>query len=267
MFIIGEKINGMFGSVARAIREKDEKFIRKLAASQIAAGADALDVNVGPASDEPESAMKWLIETVQKEGNFRVSIDTPSPEIMESAVAVCKNRPILNSATASPEKLSRLATLARRTNAELIVLTMDEKGIPSSPEKKLELAAAIISLAGAAGLYPSDIYIDPILLPVAVSQSQPRSSLELISQIKLLTDPAPKTIVGLSNVSQGAAKSARSLINRTYLAMAVSWGLDAAICDPLDEDIIASAVAAELLADKFIYCESFVESFKKNRRS
>ncbi|MDI6757924.1 MAG: dihydropteroate synthase, partial [Endomicrobiia bacterium] len=118
----------MFRSVALAIRDNDEKFIRELAASQIAAGADALDVNVGPASDEPKAAMKWLIETVQKEGDFRISIDTSSPEIMEAAVAVCKNRPILNSATASPEKLSRLAAIARRAGAELIALAMDEKG-------------------------------------------------------------------------------------------------------------------------------------------
>lgn len=253
--------------VAAAIRSKDEKFIRGLAASQMAAGASALDVNVGPASDDPKSAMKWLIETIQKEGDFRISIDTSSPEVMESAVHLCKSRPVLNSATASADKLSRLAALAAKHKAELIALTMDEKGIPSSDEKKLELAAAIVAGAEDAGLSPSDIYIDPVLLPVAVSQPSPRAALEVIAQIKLLSDPAPKTIVGLSNVSQGAAKSCRSLINRTYLAMAISRGLDAAICDPLDGELMSAAAASEILADKFIYCESFVDSFKKNRKS
>ena len=106
-----------------------------------------------------------------------------------------------------------------------------------------------------------DLYLDPIVLPVNVAQAQVRAVLEAIREFRLLSDPAPKTVIGLSNVSQGA--KARQIINRTFLVMAIAEGLDAAILDPLDKDLRDAMITAELIANKSIYCDSFLEAYGK----
>ena len=85
--------------------------------------------------------------------------------------------------------------------------------------------------------------------------------LESIKEFKIISDPAPKTIVGLSNVSQGT--SMRSLINRTFLTMAIAFGLDAAILDPKDTDLMDSSITAELILNKQIYCELYLDAYRK----
>jgi len=276
MLIIGEKINGMFKSVARAINERDGKAIKDLALAQVESGAEVLDVNVGPASSSPSEDMIWLIKTIMESDvsdAVRISIDTSGYEVMEKAVLFLKEnydrgnlpRPILNSTTADTSKVEKMARLAVKTGSELIILAMDSKGIPTDKDKKLELAAAAIDIASSScGMSVSDIYIDPLVMPVAFKQEDPRQALEFISDVKILSDPPPKVVVGLSNVSQGAA--ARGILNRAFVAMALSRGLDAAILDPLDKELISEVAAAEILLNKTIYCESFVESFKISRR-
>jgi 5-methyltetrahydrofolate corrinoid/iron sulfur protein methyltransferase len=105
------------------------------------------------------------------------------------------------------------------------------------------------------------VYLDPIVLPVNVAQAQAREVLEAIREFRLLSDPAPHTVIGLSNVSQRTKH--RSLINRTFLAMAVANGLSAAILDPLDKELMDAMITAELMLNKNIYCDSFLEAYRK----
>ncbi len=276
MFIIGEKINGMFKSVANAIKSKDEETIKKIAIEQISAGADALDINVGPSSSEsPDENMKWLIDCVMRTGVVKsISIDTPSYEVMEKAALYLKenydvkvgNKPILNSTTAESSRLKKMLDLALKTDSKLIILVMDSKGIPQDKDKKLELVASAIETAVSVGMSTDDIYIDPVVMPVAFKQDEITRTLEFIQEVKILSDPPLKTIVGLSNVSQGALKDYRSLLNRTFVAMALSRGLDAAILDPLDKELMSEISASEILLNKTIYCESFIDSFLKSHK-
>ncbi|MDD5681644.1 MAG: dihydropteroate synthase, partial [Candidatus Omnitrophica bacterium] len=144
---------------------------------------------------------------------------------------------------------------------QVIGLAMDKSGVPNSKEKRLELAAAIVAKAMEFGLNSDDLYLDPIVLPVNVAQTQGYEVLESIREFRLLCDPAPQTIVGLSNVSQGT--KVRSLINRTFLTMAVANGLTSAILDPLDKDLMDALITAELILNKNIYCDSFLDAYRK----
>jgi 5-methyltetrahydrofolate corrinoid/iron sulfur protein methyltransferase len=85
--------------------------------------------------------------------------------------------------------------------------------------------------------------------------------LEAIHEFKIISEPSPKTIVGLSNVSQGA--KTRSLVNRAFLTMAIAQGLDAAILDPLDKELMDAAITAELILNKQIYCDSYLDAYKR----
>lgn len=262
MLIIGELINGMYKQIQDAITKKDKKVIRDVAKNQIDNGADAIDVNVGPGSLNQLDDMKWLIEAVGEATDKPISIDSPKPSIIEQVLPLVKNKIIINSTDAGDEKLDVLIPLAKKYNAYIIALTMDKKqGVPRDRYVRSELAAKIVSKALEVGLSMENLYLDPIVLPVNVVQPQAIEVLEAIKEFKLLSSPPPKTMVGLSNVSQGT--KTRSLINRTFAVMAVVMGLDGAILDPLDRDLMDAIITAELVMNKNIYCESFLEAYRK----
>ena len=261
MFIIGELINGMYKNICRAIQEKDKATIQKCALEQIKAGADALDVNCGPASRQPASDMQWLIHAIQEVTDKPLALDSSKPQVIESGLQVIKNKAIINSTTADPEKLDVLVPLAKKYNAKLIGLTISTKGIPQNKDQRLELAATIVASCSEQGFPVEDLYLDPIVLPVNVAQSQMKDILETIHEFKIISAPSPKSIVGLSNVSQGTC--VRSLVNRIFLTMAVAFGLDAAILDPTDKDLMDAAITAELILNKQIYCDSYLDAYRK----
>jgi len=262
LFIIGELINGMYKDIGRAIKEKDKAAIQKCAIEQIKCGADALDINCGPASRDPVSDIQWLVQAVQEVTDKTLSIDSSKPQVIESALKVLKNKAVINSTTADPEKLELLVPLAKKYNAKLIGLTISNKGIPQNKDQRLELAATIVATCVDQGFAAEDLYLDPIVMPVNVAQAQMRDILEAIREFKIISEPSPKTILGLSNVSQGATCS-RSLINRTFLTMAAAFGLDAAILDPKDKNLMDAAITAELILNKQIYCDSYLDAYRK----
>ena len=172
-----------------------------------------------------------------------------------------RNKVIINSTTSDPEKLAVLVPLAKKYNTKLIGLTISSKGIPQNKDQRLELAATIVATCAEKEFPIEDLYLDPIVLPVNVAQSQMKDILESIREFKIISEPSPKTIVGLSNVSQGSG--ARNLINRTFLTMAAAFGLDAAILDPEDAELMDALITAELILNKQIYCGSYLEAYRK----
>ncbi len=261
MFIIGELINGMYQVIAGAIKEKDKSAIHKSALDQIEAGADALDVNCGPASKDPVTDIRWLVETIQEVTDKTLVLDSSKAKVIESGLMVAKNKVIINSTMADPQKLEIMVPLAKKYNAKLIGLAMNSQGVPQNKDQRLELAATIVAFCQEVGFPVDDLYLDPIVLPVNVGQSQMRDILESVRDFKVISDPSPKTVIGLSNVSQGTC--VRSLVNRTFLVMAIAYGLDAAIIDPKDTELMNALITAELILNKQIYCDSFLDAYKK----
>lgn len=261
MFIIGELINGMYKNIAQAIKEKNKLEIQRLALAQIKSGADALDLNCGLASKDPVADMCWLVEAAQEVTDKPLSIDSSSLKVIEAGANTAKNKLIINSTTADPEKLEKLVPLAKKYNAKLIGLTISSQGIPQNKDQRLELAATIVANCQEQGFPIDDLYLDPILMPVNVAQAQMKDILDTIREFKIISDPAPKTLIGLSNVSQGARS--RRLINRTFLVMALTEGLDGAILDPNDKALMDALITAELVLNKNIYCDSYLDAYRK----
>ena len=261
MFIIGELINGMYTNIGNAIKEKDKSAIQKCARLQVDAGADALDVNCGTASKKPLEDIQWLVQVIREVTDKPLAIDSSKPQVIEAGLKAAKAGTIINSTTADAQKLDVLIPLAKQYNAKLIGLTISSKGIPQNKDQRLESAATIVAACEEKAFPIEDLYIDPIVLPVNVAQAQMKDILESIREFKIISQPSPKTIVGLSNVSQGT--KARSLVNRTFLTMALAYGLDAAILDPLDKDLMDSLITAELVLNNHIYCDSFLNAYRK----
>lgn len=260
MILIGERINASFKDIKRAIQEKDKGPIQEWARKQAAAGADYLDVNIGAASRKPED-MAWLVEVVQEAVPTPIAVDSTNVEIIKAGLKALDGRPaIINSTTAEDSKLEQLIPLALEYNAGLIGLAMDERGSPQDVTRRVENGAKIFAAAVEAGLPPERIYLDPILMPLKFMQDQAKNVLEAIREYTMLSDPPPHISVGLSNICSKAAE--RSLISRTFVVMAMAMGLDAAVLNVLDEELLNAIATAELILNKEIYSDSYLQAFR-----
>jgi 5-methyltetrahydrofolate corrinoid/iron sulfur protein methyltransferase len=269
MILIGERINGMFKNVKEAIASKDKKVIQDLALGQTQAGAAYLDVNVGTAAADQEGAIQWLIETIQEVCSTPLSLDSQKPAVIAAGLKVinAENGLILNSTPLDKKSdeavLDKYVEMARSAGpkANIIALTMDKNGVPQDIDTRVAIAAQILSRAMELGFDTQRLFIDPIILPVKVpnAQVQPGNILAAMDQIRFLSDPAPHLTIGLSNLSQGASE--RNLINRIFLAMAIAHGLDSAIVDVNDQELMNAVATAEMLMNRQIYSDSFLKVY------
>ncbi|MCK8816883.1 methyltetrahydrofolate cobalamin methyltransferase [Natroniella sulfidigena] len=261
MIIIGERINGMFNDIGEAIKNQDPTAIQKWAVKQIEAGSHYLDANVGPAVEDSPEVMKWLVEVIQDEVDAPVCLDTTNVDAMEAGLEVHKGTAMINSVTAEPSKLEAILPLVKEYDAEVIGLAMDKSGVPKDAATRTAKAMEIVANVDAHGIPMEDLYIDPLILPVNVAQDHAPEVLESIQQVKKLADPAPKTVLGLSNVSQNCTNM--GLINRTFMVMAMAVGLDAAIMEANDQEMLDSIATAEIILNNDVYCDSFLQQFRK----
>jgi 5-methyltetrahydrofolate corrinoid/iron sulfur protein methyltransferase len=269
MILIGERINGMFKDVKQAIAEKNKQVIQDLAKEQTQAGANFLDVNVGTAAADQEGTMQWLVETIQETCSTPLCLDSQKTPVIAAGLKVINAKAglILNSTPLNKksdgEIMDKYMEMAEQAGpkASIITLTMDKNGVPQDIDSRVAIAAEIVQKAMEKGFDTKRLFIDPIILPVKVpnAQVQPGNILAAIDQIKFLSDPAPHITIGLSNLSQGTTE--RSLINRVFLAIAVSHGLDSAIVDVLDEKLMNALATAEMLMNKQLYSDSFLKVY------
>lgn len=239
MKLIGENIHIISKSVQHALQTKDEEFIKSLIFAQ--KNVDYIDLNVGPAKGNLEGIMPWLVEMVQEYSNHGISLDTSNTEEMKRGAAVCRNSEniFLNSTGKDEPKLDKLTNLAAEKNCNLIALTYGkETGIPKTADGRLEIAFEIYGKCMEKEIENNKIYFDPLILPVSVEQTQAVEALNTIKMLKESFDPPVNTIIGLSNISNGSPASLRPVINRVFAVLAHGAGLDAAIIDAKDTELI-----------------------------
>ena len=181
--------------------------------------------------------MPWIVQAVQEVVDVPLSLDTTNLAAMEAGLEVCEQRAMLNSASADPERLDAVMALAARYDARVVALTMGVEGIPTTADGRAAIALEeLLPAAERHGLAMADVFLDPLVLTVTCNQDVARESLEAVRMFKMLSDPAPRTTVGLSNISNGCPPETRPLINRVMLVQLLGAGLDSAIADPLDAE-------------------------------
>jgi len=255
MIFIGERINTGFKKIKQAVLDKDPKPLQRWAKKQTDAGASYLDVNLGAVSGKPED-MCWMIETVQAAVDTPICVDTNKPKILAEAIKVCTKPALVNSTTAADEKLDAILPVVAEHGASVIGVVMDETGTPKNADKRVENAGKILAKAMELGIEPERVFLDPIVMPLKFMQEQAKEILEATRQFTLFSDPPPHIVCGLSNISNGTVH--KKLLNRIFLVMAINNGMDAAICDVMDTQLVNAARAAELVMNKEIYADSFV---------
>lgn len=263
MIIIGEKINTSIKAIRPAVEAKDAKAIQEVALKQVEAGAHYIDVNCGTFSGREPELLEWLVDTVQQVIDKPLCIDSPNPEALDKALAANRNgKPLVNSITAEKERYNAILPLVLKYNTSVVVLCMDDNGMPETADERLFIAERMVENLTKEGVELDDIFFDPMVRPVGTGSHYGVVALDTISRI-VKEFPGVHTTCGLSNISFGLP--GRKLINQAFLILAIGAGLDSAILDPLDKRIMSYVYAAELLKDKDPYCLNYIAAFREGR--
>lgn len=240
MILIGESINIMSKTLGPAMRERDAGPIQEMAKAEIEAGADYLDLNIGPARKLGDELMEWVVNAVQEVADLPLSLDTTNPVAMEAGLKVCKRKALINSISLQPDRLEAELPLVSKYNSGMIGLLWGKEGMPRDANERCMHTVDLVYKANELGIPNEDIWIDPIVSPICVEINQVKACIEFMT---MLGDIAPgcKSTVGLSNISNGAPAHLRPQLNRTYLIMLMRYGLYSAIVDVFDNELVKIA--------------------------
>jgi 5-methyltetrahydrofolate corrinoid/iron sulfur protein methyltransferase len=240
MYIIAENIQILSTRVKEALANKDAAFLRSLIAQLAEAGANAIDLNIGPSKKQGHEILPWLVELAEQVTDLPLCFDTTNLAAVEAACeTVTKAQPIINSTDCKAERLALVPPLAKKYNTRLIGLTMAEGLIPVSAEERVNLALERLIPRMVELDFPiTDLIIDPLVLTVSGCQQYCPECIDAVRTLKFAWDPPPLTNGGLSNVSNAVPKEMRPLLNRVYMVMLLGVGIDMVIADPLDRDLM-----------------------------
>jgi len=257
--IIGEKINGTRKRVAQAIAERDVNFIQDLAKRQAEAGAAWLDVNAGTSPSREADDLIWLVQSIQAVVETPLCLDSANPAALGPALKAVNRTPMINSISGEPARLEGILPLAAQHNCPLIALSMDEKGIPKTGEDRLGVVRHIIAETRRQGLPDGNLYVDPLAMAISTNTESGRIALNTMRAIRA-EFPEVHLTCGLSNISFGLP--ARSHINRVFVTLALDAGLDSAILDPLDREMKAILITADLVLGRDRHCLTYTRAFR-----
>ncbi len=256
--IIGERINPTGKKrLKEALRHNDMDYIISQAIIQEDTGSHILDVNVGLADIDEKETMLNIITELQSVVSLPLQIDSSNPEVIEAAVRIYNGKPIINSVNGKKESMDEILPIVKKYGALVIGLTLDENGIPKTAEKRLEIASKIIERASLYGIAEENILIDPLVLTASAEQAAVMETLKAIPLIKEKYNV--KIVLGTSNVSFGLPN--RSLLNTTYMAMALGYGLDAPITDSTNKALMDVVRSFKVLSNQDIDSQDYIDNY------
>jgi 5-methyltetrahydrofolate corrinoid/iron sulfur protein methyltransferase len=259
MIIIGEKLSIIAKRVREAMMAKDKGPIQEIAKRQYNEGARVIDANIGPAEDGGEEMMQWMVTAIQEVVPAPVCLDTTNQKAIEAGLKVHNNewgRAWINSTSNDPERFGILE-LGARYQAKVIGLTVGKGGLPADAEERCAIAAEIMARAMECGVPLEDLYLDPLVLQIATSQDHALHVIKAIKMFQELNDPPMKTVVGLSNISNGCPKLLRPILNKYYCLLLMDAGLTAAIADA--HEISEVSKTYDVIQGKTLYAHSYLE--------
>jgi 5-methyltetrahydrofolate--homocysteine methyltransferase len=258
--IIGERINPTGNKrLSRALTDGDLDYVRELARSQVAAGADMLDVNVGvPALDEV-TLLPEIVEIVSSEVDVPICIDTPNAEALGSALSKIEGKALVNSVNGEKSSLENVLTLVKDHGAAVIGLTMDDNGIPSTSEGRVKVAGRILEEGAKLGINAEDVVIDPLVLTVGADHQAAMTTIQAIKSIR--EEFGVNINIGASNVSFGLPE--RHTLNQAFMALAIGAG---ATCAITHAGKMAQTIrAADLLLARDEFGARYIEYFQSHK--
>ena len=258
MIIIGEKLNGSIPSVAKAIAEKDADLIRERARMQAEAGATFLDVCASVEEAVEVETLKWMIDLVQEVTDTPICVDSPSARSCVAAIPFCKRPGLINSVSLEGDKIDTIFPVIADTDWECVALLCDNDGIPDSVERRMKIFFGIMEKAKQYGIAPSRLHIDPLVVTLGTDQTALTVFADCCRRIKY-EYPEIHITSGLSNISFGLP--VRKNINQAFMVLAMNAGMDSAIVDPTNKNMIGMIYATNALLESDEYCLQYIDKF------
>jgi 5-methyltetrahydrofolate--homocysteine methyltransferase len=263
MIIIGEKINGTRKQVGVAIQARNADFIRDLAVRQFQGGASYIDINAGGLPDREPEDMAWLVETVQEAvPDVTLCLDSPNHKALRIGIERAAKTPMLNSLSGEQFRVDGVLPLACEFGTDLIILPLDDKGIPKTSDGRLEIVRRLVELTRKGGLSDEKLYVDPLIMAISTGTENGNIALETCRKIKQEFSRVHLTC-GLSNISFGMPL--RSVLNQAFLVLAIQAGMDSAIVNPEERELRGMMMAAETVLGKDRYCMNFNRAFRAGK--
>ncbi len=235
--------------------------VRSEAVEQVAAGADILDVNVGAIGVDEVALLPEAVKAVMEVTDVPLCIDSSNPRALESALQVYEGRALVNSVTAEESSLNDILALVKKHDAAVIGLTMDERGIPKSAERRIELAHLIVSRAESIGIARGDVVIDCLNMPAAANPEATGTLIDSLTYVR--SELGVNMTLGASNVSFGLPE--RSLINGVFLAIAIHLGVNCPVVDVAK--VRHYILATDALLGKDAYMRRFIRDFRERKKA
>lgn len=262
MLIIGEKINGTRKLVNKAVLERDADHIRKLALTQVEAGADALDINAGTGPDREAEDIIWLINTVQDVTDKPLCLDSPNPAALLAGLSATKQVPLINSISLEEHRLTGVLPIVAAHGCRVLALALDGGTIQTTCEGRMTIVRRLFEETRKAGVADDKVYVDPLVMSVATDSQACMTTLETMRTI-LAEYPTAHLTAGLSNVSFGLP--ARTLLNRAFMTLAIQAGLDSAIVDPTDRGLMETMYASYAVLGRDRHCAQYNRAFRAGK--
>ncbi|MFZ7101119.1 MAG: dihydropteroate synthase [Peptococcaceae bacterium] len=261
MLIIGEKLNSAISSVRQMINEKDTAAVQKLALSQAAGGAHYLDLNTAQCNEVDD--MEWLVGTVQAVTDIPLCVDSTSATTIRKGLEAAKgdkSKVMINSISLESDRIERILPIVVEYRCPVIGLTTDDNGIPKTAAERIKITERLIETLAQKNYDLNNLYIDPLVLPLAVDHMNALMFFQCIREIKELFNV--KTVSGLSNISYNMPK--RKIINRHFLTICMAFGMDAAILDPLDGKTMTAVTTTNLLLGNDRYGRNYLKAYRSD---
>ncbi len=260
MIIIGEKINGSIPIVAKAIAERNADFIRKRAMAQDKAGANYIDVCASVKDEVEMETMEWLIEQVQSVSDLPIAIDSPNPRTCVECMKFCKRPGIINSVSGEGDKMDVVFPEIQGTKWQVIALLSGNYGIPRTAADRLKVFDEIMAKAKEFDITPSRIHIDPLVEMLCTSEDGIAMVEEVMSSIKSRY-PSIHITGAVSNISFNLP--VRRLVNQAFVVLAMKAGMDSAILDPLNQDMMGMIYATEACLGIDEMCIEYIGAYRE----
>jgi 5-methyltetrahydrofolate corrinoid/iron sulfur protein methyltransferase len=263
MLLVGESINGTRKQVAEAIQARDAGFITALAAEQVEAGANILDVNGGVAGGNEVDDLLWLVATVRSVTDTQLMVDSASPAALKAGVAAAMKDggavPHINSISGEQSRIDAVLPLVEEHKCPVVALCLNDEGIPCTPTERFAVAKSLHDKLAQAGLPAGDMWFDPLVMTVSADPTAGLVTMQTLALIKSQL-PGVHTTGGLSNVSFGLPN--RPLLNRTFVAMCAGIGIDGAVLDVRNKQMMATIKAIEALRNEDSFCGRYLKAHR-----
>ena len=261
MIIIGEKINGSIPAVAEAIVRRDAEFIKKRAIAQEQAGAAFIDCCASVPEEVEVETLKWMIGCIESVSDLPIAVDSPSADVLAEVYKFCKRPGLINSVSGEGDKIDKIfPILAENKDWQVIALLSDDTGVPKNAADRLKVFDRIMEKAREYGIAPSRIHIDPLVEMLCTSENGIETNIEVIRTVRQKY-PSIHITAAVSNISFNLP--ARSMVNLAFTVLAMNAGLDCAILDPTNRDLMGVIFATEALLGLDDYCMEYIGAYRE----